>query len=177
MSEQATAAHDFGAGARGSLMSRYAIDVCRGVLLAPILACLGACGSLTQSIVSVDSAGASADSPVCRIHVDESRPVILHAVDRKPLPGIQVSNTLRSVTYHLHPGVHELWLSSAPYPFPFVPQRIKCFVLQAACSAGTGHRLWFDTVREVPVLSAGALTIDGVLVDQPLLLERGCRWR
>ena len=52
-------------------------------------------------------------------------PVIVHAVDEKPLPSLQVSNKLRAIRYLLNPGRHVLWISSAPYGLAIVPQRLR----------------------------------------------------
>ena len=118
----------------------------RSVLLL-LTATLGARGTLLHSVVSVDNAEANGAASASRVFVDEDRPVILHAVDGKLLPVLHVSNRLRSITYLIRPGTHVLWLSSTLYGLPFVPQRIKCFVLHTTLSAATEYRLRFDTVR------------------------------
>ena len=138
---------------------------------------LAACSALVQSVVSIDGAEASSSSPISRVLVDEVHPVILHAVDEKPLPSLQVSNKLRSVTYLFRPGQHELWVSSAPYGLPLVPQRIKCFIINATLSASAEYHLAFDASKGVPILSSESTSVEGALVDQPLVIERGCKWR
>jgi len=112
--------------------------------------------------------------------VDTDRPVLLRAVDEKVLPGVQVSSRLRSFTYVLHPGVHVLWVSNAPYGLPLIPQRLKCYVIRATLLPGLIYSLRFDVTRQVPILAhlTGAEPdIEGVLVDEPLAFERGCKWQ
>lgn len=86
---------------------------------------------------------------------------------------------VRSFTYVLHPGTHVLWVSTAPYGFPFLPQRIRCYVLEVRLAAGSGYTMRFDASAQAPVLvraGASAPEAVGALVDEALLSERGCRW-
>lgn len=152
----------------------------RQVLTLPFAVLVAGCAALSQSVISVDGASLEHPDSTARITIDTEKPVLLRAVDGKPLPGSRVSSRLRSYAYVLRPGTHVLWVSSAPYGLPLVPQRIGCYVIDAEFPAGSSYSLRFDAVRQAPVLthSAGAAPeVAGVLVDEPLVLERGCNWR
>lgn len=149
--------------------------------VAPLLAVfVSACAPLSQSVHSIEGANPEAIESVARLAVDAVHPVLLRAVDEKYLPNVQVSSALRSFTYVFHPGVHVLWLSSTPYGLPLIAQRIKCFTLDSRLAAGHTYTLRFDVAAQVPVLSPAAgdePEVLGALVDEPLIMERGCKWR
>lgn len=149
-------------------------------VLTLLLAVLAAgCAALSQSVISVDGASPEHPDSTARIAIDTENPVLLRAVDEKYLSGIQVSSRLRSYTYVLRQGTHVLWVTSAPYGLPLVPQRLGCYVIDAEFSAGSSYLLRFDGARRAPVLthSAGAAPeVAGLLVDEPFVLERGCNW-
>lgn len=150
----------------------------RFVLLTLTLALHG-CVALTRGIVPVDGAD-PADTGAVRLDIDTDHPVLLRAVDGKPLPGVQVSSRARAFSYVLHPGDRVLWLSDAPYGFPFLPQRLKCYVLRADLAAGARYLLRMDDAMRRPVLIDAMqqnTVAEGVLVDEPLIYERGCRWQ
>lgn len=145
-----------------------------------LVAFVAACSALSQSVVSVDGANAEWTDLVARIAVDTERPVLIRAVDEKNISSVQLSSRLRSFTYALHPGRHVLWVSSAPYGLPLVPQRLKCYIINATLTAGALYLLRFDATRQTPVLSqpAGSESeATGILVDEPFIHERSCRWR
>jgi hypothetical protein len=145
-----------------------------------LAALVAGCAALSQSVVSVGGARAEDRASVARIAVDTERPVLLRAVDEKPLASVQVSSRLRSFTYVLLAGNHVLWLSDTPYGIPIVPQRLKCYVMQTMLSAGADYELRFDPALQKPVLRHVANrepSVEGILVDEPLVLERGCKWR
>jgi hypothetical protein len=164
---------------RAKLRRRPAFTRSAAALQLALLAVTAGCAALSRSMIFVD--GASPDNPdaVARVAVDTERPVVLRAVDEKALPDIRVSSRLRSVTYVLRPGTHVLWASSAPYGLPLVPQRLKCYVIRAGFVAGAVYTLRFDVHRQAPVLgspTAPEPQVMGVLVDEPLISERGCKW-
>ncbi len=145
-----------------------------------LVALVTACAPLSQSVQSIDGANPEAGGSVARIAIDTTHPVLLRAVDGTFLATAQVSSSLRSFAYVLHPGTHVLWVSSAPYGLPLVPQRIKCYVLNVRLSAGSSYTLRFDVPTQAPVLAHAASSEPeavGALVDEPLVLERACRWR
>lgn len=150
----------------------------RFVLLTLTLALHG-CVALTRGIVPVDGAD-PADTGAVRLDIDTDHPVLLRAVGGKPLPGVQVSSHARAFSYVLHPGDRVLWLSDVPYGFPFLPQRLKCYVLRADLAAGARYLLRMDDAMRRPVLIDAMqqnTVAEGVLVDEPLVYERGCRWQ
>lgn len=150
----------------------------RFVLLTLTLALHG-CVALTRGIVPVDGAD-PADTGAVRLDIDTDHPVLLRAVGGKPLPGVQVSSHARAFSYVLHPGDRVLWLSDVPYSFPFLPQRLKCYVLRADLAAGARYLLRMDDAMRRPVLidtTRQHPVAKSELVDEPLIYERGCRWR
>lgn len=153
----------------------------RGSVTSPLLVALvTACAPLSQSVQSIGGANPEAVGSVARLAVDTTHPVLLRAVDGTFLTSVQVSSALRSYAYVLHAGPHVLWVSSAPYGLPLVPQRIKCYVLDVRLSPGASYTLRFDVPTQVPVLARAASPEPeavGVLVDEPLVFERACRWR
>lgn len=145
-----------------------------------LVALVTACAPLSQSVQTVEGANPEDVGSVVRLSIDTTHPVLLRAVDETFLARVQVSSALRSYTYVLHAGTHVLWVSSAPYGLPLVPQRIKCYVLNVRLSAGASYTLRFDVPTQVPVLvraTGSEPEAVGVLVDEPLVFERSCRWR
>jgi hypothetical protein len=141
---------------------------------------LQGCAALSQGIVPVDGADPAAIAAVARVDVDTDHPALLRAVDGKPLPGLQVSSRVRAFSYVLHPGQRLLWLSDLPYGFPFLPQHLKCYVMQVDLAAGARYLLRLDDATRRPVLIDAMqhdTVAEGVLVDEPPIYERGCRWR
>lgn len=141
---------------------------------------LQGCAALSQGIVPVDGADPAAIAAVARVDVDTDHPALLRAVDGKPLPGLQVSSRVRAFSYVLHPGQRLLWLSDLPYGFPFLPQHLKCYVMQVDLAAGARYLLRLDDATRRPVLIDAKqydTVAEGVLVDEPPIYERGCRWR
>lgn len=165
---------------RVTLRPRHSLNVRHMATMFLSSAVATGCAPLSQSVQSIEGANPVYVESVARIAVDAAHPVLLRAVDEKPLSSVQVSSMLRSFTYVLHPGTHVLWVSSAPYGLPLVPQRIKCYVLTARLTAGSSYTLRFDVPAQVPVLvnAAGSkFEVQGTLVDEPLIMERGCKWR
>lgn len=155
-------------------------DLHLALALSTLLSLVAGCAPLSQAFLPIGGANPDSPASVARITVDAEHPVLLRAVDEKFLSSIQLSSKLRSFAYALHPGTHVLWVSSAPYGLPLVPQHLKCFVLSTTLSAGSFYTLRFDVPAQVPVL-AHATGVEpevvGHLVDQPLILERGCKWK
>ena len=151
----------------------------RLVALSALTFVLHGCVALSRGIVPVDGADL-ADTGAVRLDIDTDHPVLLRAVDEKPLPGVQVSSRARAFSYVLHPGERVLWLSDVPYGFPFFPQRLKCYVMHANLAAGARYLLRMDGAPRRPVLIDAMqhdTVAEGVLVDEPLIYERGCRWQ
>jgi hypothetical protein len=163
-----------------SFWSQGCVAATRAATLASLAFSIAGCAPLSQSVVAIGGASPAASDAVARIDIDTEHPVLLRAVDETFLSSIQVSSKLRSFTYVLHPGSHALWVSSAPYGLPLTPQRLKCFVINAKLSAGSSYTLRINVPAQTPVLahSTGSEPqVTGSLVDEPLILERGCKWR
>jgi hypothetical protein len=140
---------------------------------------LCACASLTHETISVGAADAAAAASTARVSLVASQPVILRGVDGKMLPGAHVPNAVRSYTFVLPPGPRELWVSTVPYADARLAQHMGCYVLRATLDAGAEYQLRFDPERVAAVLlPAGASqpVAVGQLIDQPLIVERACRW-
>jgi hypothetical protein len=141
---------------------------------------LSGCSALWHSIIPLD--GTSLDDPAStsRLSIDSEHPALLRGLDEQLLPGVQVPNALRTLTYALRPGAHVLWASSVPYGHPLVPQYIRCYVINATFAPGLRYVLRDDPEHELAVLfragDAEPLAV-GKLVDKPLVMERSCRWQ
>ena len=83
------------------------------------------------------------------------------------------------MTYRLPAGTRELWLVDNPYGMPLLPQRLRCCVLTADLVEGERYTLAMTAGGRGPVLADRNRTVraEGVLVDAPSVMERGCRWR
>jgi hypothetical protein len=141
-------------------------------------------GSLHERFVEVDGAriGSGGDtSRVTLVSLDARRPVLLRGVDGQLLSSIgQVPSALQAWTYVLHPGPHTLWVSSVPAGLPFVPQRLSCWIVGATLHAGERYLLQWNDQYDAPILARGGAegtVVVGRLVDQPLVIERACRWQ
>lgn len=152
----------------------------RLVALSALTFVLQGCVALSRIVVPVEGADPANSAAVARVDIDTDHPALLRAVDEKPLPGVQVSSRARDFSYVLHPGERVLWLSDVPYGFPFFPQHLKCYAMHANLAAGARYLLRLDgaTRRPVPIDAMQHDTVaEGVLVDEPLIYERGCRWQ
>lgn len=123
----------------------------------------------------------SADEPeLSRVLVSAGHPVIVRGVDAKLLSTIQISNYLRPLTYHFRVGKHVLWLQEPPAGIPFIPQRVSCYTMQVELFVGVSYVLELNTELMLPVLRKAndeSPVAVGVIVDQPLLVQRGCKWQ
>jgi hypothetical protein len=138
------------------------------------------CAVLPSAEIRIDGATHAADLEAARISIHPGKPVLIRAVDERLLPSIQVSNYLRPITYVLPPGEHVLWLSEPPAGVPFLPQRVSCYVMRATLVANTAYVLELNKQIMLPTLrkvSLDELDSVGVVVDRPLLIERGCKWQ
>jgi hypothetical protein len=148
------------------------------VLIVP--AALAGCAALSNAVIAIDSADPSDTAGVSMIMLDQRSPALLRAVDAKMIEGVHVPSALRSFTFVLRPGPHELWMSSVPAGLPWLPQRIDCYVVRAVLAAGSRYVLSIDKERDLAVLSGSELTgspATGTVVDRPFVFERSCRWQ
>jgi len=162
-------------------MEKHHRNPMRALLAAGHIALLATagCGTLSDRQIRLGDVDLTPASELVSVTIDPDRPVVLRALDGNLLADIQVSNRLRALSYVVAPGVHELWLSSAPYGQPLLPQRLKCYVLTASFKAEGKYRIAFDPDRQAPVLEAigTGVQVLGVLVDSPFVFERECTWR
>lgn len=138
------------------------------------------CAVLPGAEISIDGASHTKELEAVKVSIHPGRPVLLRAVDEKLLAAIQISNYLRPLTYILHSGRHVLWLSEPPAGVPFLPQRISCYVMRVHLVAGNGYVLELDRQVMLPVLRRVGVEepeATGVVVDRPLVVERGCKWQ
>jgi hypothetical protein len=144
-----------------------------------ITAWLCACASLTHETIAVDAADAADRAATASVALVAAQPVILRGVDGKMLSSVHVPNAVRSYTFVMSPGPHELWVSTVPYANAQLAQHVGCYVLRATLAAGAEYQLRFDPGRIAAVLlpvGSSQPAAVGELIDQPLIVERACRW-
>lgn len=140
---------------------------------------LHGCASLTHETIAVGVADAADTATTARVALVASQPVILRGVDGRQLPSAHIPNAVRAYTFVLAPGARELWVSTVPYANALLAQHVGCYVLRATLAAGGDYQLRFDPERVAAVLlPAGSSQPEAVgeLIDQPLIVERACRW-
>lgn len=150
----------------------------RGLAVLLTTAALWACTPLSHSLVLLNGSDAGDPAAVALIDTDPGHPLLLRGLDEKPL-AVRVPSALRTWTYVVAPGRHRLWVSSVPYGHPFLPQRIRCYVIEATLDAGVRYVLKDDPANEWVLLTrhgGGEAVAAGRLVDAPLVTESGCRW-
>jgi len=67
-----------------------------------------------------------------------------------------------------------------PYGHPLIPQKIRCYVIEAQLAAGTRYRLEEDSGnKEARVLrdDNGERVASGRLADEPWVFSGSCRWQ
>ena len=148
----------------------------------PLLALgvLGACAPLSYSIVSLDGSGTDNLSIVSRLRADVEHPLLVRGIDGHPVATVRVPSALRNWTFVVAPGKHLLWVSSAPYGHPLLPQFIRCYAIDVSLDPGAQYILRYDHANEQALLLRHGGTqaeATGRLVDKPLMLERNCRWQ
>lgn len=140
---------------------------------------LAGCAPLSSSIVSLDGADARDPSAVATIGIDGWRPLIVRGVDGRLVRGLCLESALRSCTFVAAPGRHTLWVTSTPAGIPLIVQSIRCYAIEVVLAAGSRYTLRDDPERATAVVLVQGSTEPvavGRLVDQPLVIGRGCRW-
>lgn len=141
---------------------------------------LGGCTRIPVSFIPLDGAPANDLSQVVQIVQDEDSPVLLRGLDGIPLEFVRVPNDFNKFTYLIKPGRHVLWVTNVPYGHPLIPQKWRCYVVQAPeLAQGTRYRLREDVGEKKALLlrdDTGATVSTGQLVDEPWIFWRGCRW-
>jgi hypothetical protein len=109
---------------------------------------------------------------------DLEHPVVLQGVDGSPISS-RVPSALRTWTYLLSPGDHELWVVGAPAGIPLLPQRLRCYSFRANFESGHVYTLSEDIDAKVAILRREDLqapVATSAIVDSPLVVERPCKW-
>lgn len=149
-------------------------------VLAITTCCLFGCTHEPPSLIPLDGSSVNNISAVAQVVEDRDFPIILRGLDGVLLKGIRVQTPFNKYTYVMQAGPHIFWGISSPYPHPLIPQRIRCYVIEATLVEGMKYRL----VEEAGVKNAllvndttGENVAIGKLVDEPWVFERGCRWK
>jgi hypothetical protein len=149
-------------------------------VLVPAAFWLIGCAHISESRIPLDGSPVNDLSQVAQIVEDADYPALLRGVDGIPLKSVRVSNDFYKYVYLIKPGHHVFWLMNAPYGHPLVPQRIRCYVIQAELTQGTRYRLKEDIGKKLALLltdDTGEMVSIGQLVDEPWVISRSCRWQ
>jgi hypothetical protein len=156
-----------------------ALSVTTAVSTRAVLALIGGClaGCATSpSLIPLDGAPADDLSLVAGLREDFES-LLLRGVDRMPTP---IYLPLRTqVVFLIKPGRRILWAKNVPYPYPLIPQKIRCYVIDAELAAGVLYRLEEDAERKTALLQRDdtrQLVASGPLVDEPWIFAADCRW-
>ena len=141
---------------------------------------LSGCAHISESFIPIDDSPVNDLSLVAQIVEDPDYPVLLRGLDGIPLKSVRVQNDFFRYAYLLKPGHHVLWVMNAPYGHPLVPQKMRCYVIEAELGQGARYRLKEDIGMKKALLlrdDTGATVSSGQLVDEPWVFLRSCRWQ
>jgi hypothetical protein len=139
----------------------------------------GGCAQGSRSLIALDESSTHDLSRVARITKDERHPAVLRGLDGVPLKSMRVPD-LGGYAYVVKPGRHVLWLKSMPFGHPFLPQRVRCYRMQADFEPGTRYLLREEADAKRALLSqeeTGETVSTGELVDEPWVFSRECKWQ
>lgn len=145
-----------------------------------VLALISGCAPLSHSVIPFDVPLTDDYTQVAVMSDHSRRPVLLRGIDQIFLSTIRIPNAFRDTLYLLTPGQHVLWVSSVPYGHPFLPQAIRCYVLNAHFERGARYVLEEEPDHErVRMLFEGSdqPVASGQLVDKAPVFLRDCRWQ
>jgi hypothetical protein len=140
---------------------------------------LAGCAHEGKTLIPLNDAPLDPPSAVARLNEGSKHPLLLRGLDQRLL-AVRMQNTLSDHDYVVTAGRHVLWLMSAPYGLPLIPQRIRCYVIDAELEGGARYRLEEDMDQKLArVLRAdtGERIASGQLVDEPWIFSRNCRWQ
>lgn len=140
---------------------------------------LSACAPLTVATVPLGDAGWHAPARLASLSLDPDHPALLQGFDGALLSAARVPSAMRTWNFLVPPGEHLLWVSGVPYGNPLLPQRLRCYTLRAEFEAGQRYVLSEDPSARVASLrreGADAPVATSALVDNPLVMERMCKW-
>lgn len=141
---------------------------------------MGGCAHMQQSLISLDGAPVDDLSQVARLSENATHPLLLRGLDQTPLDTVRIPGGFSDYIYVLKPGRHTLWVTSLPYGHPLIPQKIRCYEIEAELAAGTRYRLEEDSGgKEARVLrdDTGERVASGGLVDEHWVFSGSCRWQ
>ena len=147
-------------------------------VLALIVGCLAGCAT-PPSLIPLDGAPADDLSRVAGLREDFAQALLLRALDRVPTPVRLPGPGSSQAVYLIKPGRHMLWAKNVPYRYPLIPQKIRCYVIDAELAAGVLYRLEEDAERKIALLQRDdtrQLVASGPLVDEPWIFAADCRW-
>lgn len=144
-----------------------------------LCALLVGCARSRVDLVSVDGSPTDQPGRYSLLTEDRAHPALLKAVDGVPVKMRWSLRTLAGRSFVMRAGRHVLWVKSAPYPHPAMPQRVRCYVLDVELVAGRTYILGEDAGRKVAWLRGADGREDRFvagLVDEPWIFARDCRW-
>jgi hypothetical protein len=147
-------------------------------LLFGVAAMLAACAPLTVATIPLGSAASLPTSQLARLTSDLEHPVLLKGFDGTLLPS-RAPSALLNWSYLLSAGDHELWVVGAPAAVPLLPQRLRCYSFRASFVSGYVYTLSEDIDAKLVVLRREDLqapVATSATVDNPLVIERSCKW-
>lgn len=140
---------------------------------------LGGCAVSSPSLIPIDGAPAHDLSLVAGLREDFAQTLLLRGLDRMPtsmhLPGPGSSQAI----YLIKPGRHMLWAKNVSYGPPMIPQKIRCYVIEAELLAGVLYYLEEDAGGKNARLlrdDSRQVVASGPLVDEPWIFASDCRW-
>ena len=134
---------------------------------------------LPPSLISLGGAPVDDLSRVAQVSERSDHPLLLRGLDQVPLDAVRVPSVFNDDVYLLAAGQHTLWLMSMPYGHPLVPQKIRCYVIEATLEAGTRYRLEEGAGKQAFLSrdDTGVRVALGRLVDERWVFSGSCRWQ
>jgi len=149
-------------------------------VLVLIVMWLSGCAHMQESLIPLEGAPVDDLSQVAQLSEGSSQPLLLRGLDQTPLDTGRIPSGFSDHVYVLKAGRHTLWVMSMPYGNPLIPQKIRCYVIEAQLAAGMRYRLEEDSVsKEARVLrdDNGERVALGRLADEPWVFSGSCRWQ
>ena len=147
--------------------------------LALTVSLLGGCAHSPPSLIPVNDAPLDDPARVARLNERAKNPLLLRGVDQQPLESLRTPSSWNDYDYVLKAGKHSLWVKSMPYGYPPIPQRIRCYVIEVELVGGMRYRLMEELSPKRALLlraDTGEQVASGLLVDEPWVFSRTCRW-
>ena len=137
------------------------------------------CAGISRTLISLDGSRTDDLTVVALITEDQNFPVLLRGLDGMAVKSMRIPNPYGRYAYVMGAGKHVLWLKSAPYPHPLIPQRLYCYTMSAELHPGVSYYLKEDVGKKQALLlreDSGETVSTGELVDEPWVFQRDCRW-